>query len=63
MFFTMHEMVKWLGLTVFEIWINQISLLIFTLMLAVKYDPDVDIYTNDWWLIFFPLFTGDALNA
>lgn len=63
MFFTINEIVKWLGLTVFEIWINLISLLVFTLTLAMKYDPDVDVYINEWWTIFFPLFTGDALNA
>ncbi|CAH1376393.1 transmembrane protein 203-like [Tenebrio molitor] len=63
MFFTIDELVRWLGLTVFEIWINLISFLIFTIMLAVKYDPDIDLYSNNWWMIFFPLFTGDALNT
>lgn len=63
MFFTLHEMVKWLGLTVFEIWVNLICILIFTIMLVFKYDSEVEPYTNDWWMIFFPLFTGDALNA
>lgn len=63
MFFTLHEMVKWLGLTVFEIWVNLICILIFTIMLVFKYDSEVELYTNDWWMIFFPLFTGDALNA
>ncbi|KAH1025452.1 hypothetical protein HUJ05_010179 [Dendroctonus ponderosae] len=63
MFFTIEEMVKWLGLTVFEIWITLLSLLTFTIMLAVKFDPDIEFYNNDWWLIFLPLFVGDALNA
>jgi ribonuclease P/MRP protein subunit RPP20 len=63
MFFTIDELVRWLGLTVFEIWINLISFLIFTIMLALKYDPDIDLYSNNWWMIFFPLFTGDALNT
>lgn len=63
MFFTIEEMVKWLGLTVFEIWINLLSLLAFTIMLAIKFDPAIDIYSNDWWVIFSPLFTGDGLNA
>lgn len=63
MFFQIEELVRWLGLTVFEIWINILSLLIFTILLAVKYDPTVDIHSIDWWMIFFPLFAGDALNA
>lgn len=63
MFFTIEELVRWLGLTVFEIWINLISFLLFTILLAVKYDPTVDTYSINWWMIFFPLFAGDALNA
>lgn len=63
MFFQMEELVRWLGLTVFEIWINLVSLLLFTILLAVKYDPMVDLHSLNWWMIFFPLFAGDALNA
>jgi len=63
MYFTVEEMVKWLGLTVFEIWINLISLFVFTIVLVFKVDSDIEIYTNNWWLIFSPLFIGDALNA
>ncbi|XP_074038940.1 transmembrane protein 203 isoform X2 [Leptinotarsa decemlineata] len=63
MFFTTEELVRWLGLTVFEIWINLISILLFTIIFVFKYDPSVDLNTIDWWLIFSPLFAGDALNA
>lgn len=63
MFFVIEELVRWLGLTVFEIWINLISFLLFTILLAVKYDPAIDIYSINWWMIFLPLFAGDALNA
>ncbi|XP_017783324.1 PREDICTED: transmembrane protein 203 [Nicrophorus vespilloides] len=63
MFFTIHEIIKWLGLTIFEIWTNLISILIFTITFALKYNPNIELYNNDWWLIFFPLFAGDALNA
>lgn len=63
MFFVIEELVRWLGLTVFEIWINLISFLLFTILLAVKYDPTIDIYSINWWMIFLPLFAGDALNA
>lgn len=63
MFFSIDELVRWLGLTVFEIWINLITLLAFTVMLAVSYDSAVDLSSNNWWMIFFPLFAGDALNT
>lgn len=63
MFFTIEELVRWLGLTVFEIWINLIALLLFTILLAINYDPTIEVYNNNWWMIFFPLFAGDALNA
>ncbi|KAJ8915110.1 hypothetical protein NQ315_000362 [Exocentrus adspersus] len=63
MFFTIDELVRWLGLTVFEIWINLISILLFTVLLALNYDPNIELYDNDWWMIFFPLFAGDALNT
>lgn len=55
MFFTIDELVRWLGLTVFEIWVNLVSILIFTIMLPIQF--------ANWWVIFFPLFAGDALNA
>ncbi|KAL3274114.1 hypothetical protein HHI36_015528 [Cryptolaemus montrouzieri] len=46
MFFTTKEIVRWLGLTVFEIWINLIAFLIFTILLALKYDPEVEVYSD-----------------
>lgn len=62
MFFTLHELVRWLGLTIFEIWINLLSITVFTVILVLKYDPTSESSIN-WWMIFFPLFTGDALNT
>lgn len=63
MFFTIQEIVRWLGVTVFEIWTNLISLLIFTILLALKFDPSTEVHSYSWWTIFFPLFASDALNA
>lgn len=63
MFFTLGELVRWLGLTVFEIWINLVSILTFTILLFIKYSSETDIYSINWWMIFFPLFAGDALNT
>lgn len=62
MFFTIKEVVPWLGLSVFEIWINLISFLIFTILLALKYSPDIEL-TDNWWHVFTPLFAADAMNA
>lgn len=63
MFFTTKEIVRWLGLTVFEIWVNLIAFLLFTILLALNYNPDLELYNHNWWLIFSPLFVGDALNT
>lgn len=64
MFFTIEEIVRWLGLTIFEIWINLIAFLVFTILFALNYIPHPpEGSSNDWWFIFFPLFAGDALNA
>lgn len=63
MFFTLGELVRWLGLTVFEIWINLLGILTFTVLLFIKCSSATDIYSTNWWMIFFPLFTGDALNT
>lgn len=63
MFFTIEEIVRWLGLTVFEIWINLISMLIFTIVFAIHFDPEIGVYNNSWWSIFIPLYAADALNA
>nr|CAD7448410.1 unnamed protein product [Timema bartmani]CAD7462608.1 unnamed protein product [Timema tahoe] len=59
MFFTVRELVQWLGLTVFEIWVNLLAVTLFTTALAVK----VETGWGSWWLVFAPLFAGDALNA
>lgn len=63
MFFTIGEIVRWLGLTVFEIWVNLLSLTIFSILLALKFDTNTEMCTSSWWVIFSPLFASDALNA
>ncbi|XP_018318986.1 transmembrane protein 203 [Agrilus planipennis] len=63
MFFTIEEIVRWLGLTVFEIWLNLIALVVFSILLALKFDPTTAVYHCSWWTIFLPLFASDALNA
>lgn len=62
MFFTLGEVVHWLGISVFEIWLNIISLTIFTILLALKVD-DLPLAEQNWWKIFLPLFIADGLNC
>ncbi|XP_039280514.1 transmembrane protein 203 [Nilaparvata lugens] len=61
MFFSLKELIQWLGLTVFEIWIDLIAILIFTVLMAIKLEEQDTTLT--WWIVFAPLFTADALNA
>jgi ribonuclease P/MRP protein subunit RPP20 len=62
MFFQLKELLRWLGLTVFEIWIALVCFTIFTVLLTLKIENIVgDSLT--WWIVFTPLFVSDALNA
>ncbi|XP_063216816.1 transmembrane protein 203-like isoform X2 [Bacillus rossius redtenbacheri] len=57
MFFTTRELVQWLGLTVFEMWVQLAAVTAFTVVLALR-PADAS-----WWATFSPLFVGDALCA
>lgn len=61
MFFSLKELVQWLGLTIFEIWIDLISITVFSVLVAVKLEEVVP--SLNWWIVFSPLFAADALNA
>jgi len=76
MFFQLSELLRWLGLTVFEIWTALVCFTAFTILLTLKVevwnDLDPDYSTGDnltkessvsWWVVFSPLFISDALNA
>ncbi|XP_011496147.1 PREDICTED: transmembrane protein 203 [Ceratosolen solmsi marchali] len=63
MIFSLNELVHWLGLTIFEIWINLISLTIFTILLALKLDNEYFMDNSGWWIVFSPLFVADGLNT
>lgn len=59
--FKLSELVKWLGLSEFEIFTNLLTLWIFTMLLSIRlggYLPDLD-----WFGIFSPLFCSDLSNA
>ncbi|XP_074097280.1 transmembrane protein 203 [Cotesia typhae] len=63
MIFSLNEIVHWLGLTIFEIWINLVSLTIFTVLLALKLDEHYFLGYSGWWVVFSPLFVADGLNT
>lgn len=60
MFFNLQELGQWLGVTAYEIWVWLSSLAVFTILLSLKCDGELDL---SWWVVFSPLFIGDALNA
>lgn len=60
MFLYLKEIVKWLGVTVFEIWLNFLSILIFSVLAVLK---DILVLDISWWYIFIPLFVCDGLNG
>lgn len=63
MIFSIDELVHWLGLTIFEIWINLLSLTIFTILLALKLDAEYFLGSGGWWIVFSPLFAADGINT
>ncbi|ESO92769.1 hypothetical protein LOTGIDRAFT_190269 [Lottia gigantea] len=60
MLFTLKEMVRWMRMTGFELWLHMISVFIFSIIAVLKYE---DIITQSWWIMFIPLFACDGLNA
>ncbi|XP_024225397.1 transmembrane protein 203 isoform X2 [Bombus vosnesenskii] len=63
MIFTLNELEHWLGLTIFEMWINLVSLTIFSVLLALRLDENYFLGNTGWWIVFSPLFVADGLNA
>ena len=59
MLFSLKEIVKWLGMTAFEIWLHLATLLVFSVLAVLKYHEVLD---STWWTVFIPLFTCDGLN-
>jgi len=60
MFLTLEEVVRWLGLSVFELWLHLIGLLMFSILLELRLDSGVEL---SWWNIFIPLYAADALDT
>lgn len=60
MFLTLKELVRWFGMTGFEIWVHLVSIFIFSILVVLKQESLVDM---TWWSTFIPLFVADGLNA
>lgn len=61
--FKLTELVRWLGLTEFEILTNLIGTLVFSIILSLKIDGQIIEEQLDWFGIFSPLFCADVCNA
>ena len=59
-FFTLRELVDWLGLTVFEIFLHTFGVLIFSLLLVLHHEQ---VLQANAWQMFSPLFVCDGLAA
>lgn len=59
MIFSLKEVVKWLGLSIFELWLHIVTILVFSILLAVKLEDG----TLSWWTVFIPLFVCDGCVA
>lgn len=60
MLFLKNELIRLLGVSIFEIWMSIIAFFLFTLFLALKLEDDI---TWSWWRVFLPLFAYDGLSA
>jgi len=63
MLFRQKELLRWLGVSVFEIWVWLLSLTIFSVLLVLKVEKQVLPTETSWFLVFSPLFICDGLNA
>lgn len=61
--FKLLELVRWLGLSEFELFTNLVALFIFTVILALRIDGQLTEATLDWFGVMSPLFCGDVCNA
>ncbi|XP_030378726.1 transmembrane protein 203 [Scaptodrosophila lebanonensis] len=65
--FKLSELVRWLGLTEFEILLNLCGLLMFTITLSLKISGALNNIAldvkSDWFAVFSPLFFIDIFNA
>ncbi|CAG2104740.1 unnamed protein product [Medioppia subpectinata] len=61
MILSFDEIIKWFGVTVFEIFMILVSILIYTILLTLKCDTELGGEWMGWWTVHSPLFMCDAL--
>ena len=61
MFFTLNEIVRWFGMTVFEMCLSLVAWFTFSVLAALKQENVL--VTASWWTVFIPLFVCDGLNT
>jgi len=62
MLFSMKELLKWFGVTHFEIFMQLIAWLIFSVLFVLKMDHIMD-DSLSWWTIYACLFVCDAFTC
>lgn len=60
MFLTLEEVIKWIGISLFEIWLHLTCILVFTVLVVLRLEQTT---TTSWWNVFIPLFLADGLDA
>lgn len=61
--FKLSELVRWLGMTEFEIFTYLCALFLFSIALAFKIEGYFEEYLTDWFVVFSPLFVADISNG
>jgi hypothetical protein len=62
MLFTWKEIIKWFGVTLFEIFMILTSVLLYSILFVIKMDGLLS-NSFSWWTIHSPLFVCDSLLA
>lgn len=60
MFLTLKELVRWFGMTAFEIWVHLVTVFVFSILIVLKQEAGISM---SWWLAFTPLYVADGLNT
>ena len=58
--FKLKDILRWFGVTLFEITLLSIFIFIYTITLTMKLS-NIVLGTTSWWFIHSPLFIGDSL--
>lgn len=60
MLFKLEEILKWIGITAFEVWLHLVSVFVFSFLAVFKYEGLIHC---TWYDAFIPLFICDGLCA